>query len=131
MTDLNELKKQVQNIIETTKPTQILNSKEDRRIREVEKDLLEAEIKTEYNILISDLNNELAEMPLGESKFKRSEYLLSWKQWESTTFRLVLTNVPHKNSKILIKTPESFKKDISILLEKFLEKMQVEINKCE
>lgn len=131
MTDLNELKKQVQNIIETTKPTQILNSKEDRRIREVEKDLLEAEIKTEYNILISDLNNELAAMPLGESKFKRSEYLLSWKQWESTTFRLVLTNVPHKNSKILIKTPESFKKDISILLEKFLEKMQVEINKCE
>lgn len=131
MTDLNELKKQVQGILEASKPTQILNSKEDRKIREVEKDLTEGEIKTEFSVLVSDLDMEKADLPLGESKFKRSDYSLSWQLWEKTAFRLVLTNVLHKNSKILIKTPDSFKKDITVLLEKFLEKLQNQISKYE
>lgn len=131
MTDLNELKKQVQGILEASKPAQILNTKEDRKIREVEKDLTEGEIKTEFSALVSELDLDLAELPLGESKFKRSDYTLSWQSWEKAAFRLVLTNNPHKNSKILIKTPDSFKKDICVLLEKFLEKLQDHINKYE
>ena len=40
MTSLDELKKQVQDVLENTKPSQIYNSKEDKIIREIEKDFL-------------------------------------------------------------------------------------------
>ncbi len=119
MTSLEELKKKMNQIIEENKPTVVLNTREDRIIREFEAELIESGIKVEFSLKVSDINTELADHSFGGSGFKRDQYLISWKKWEGENFRLVLTNIPHNNGKLLIKTPDQFKKDASLLLEDF------------
>lgn len=131
MTDLNELRKQVQNIMDTQKPAIILNSDSDKKIREVEKELTAINLKEEFSCLVSELELSQTDVNLGGGKFKRSEYSLSWKAWEDSSFRLVLTNLPHNNSKLLIKTPEAYKNEIAEILETFLLKLNANINKSE
>ncbi|EQC43529.1 hypothetical protein [Bacteriovorax sp. Seq25_V] len=128
MSSLEELKKQMNQIIEDNKPSVVLNSKEDRRIREFETELIESGIKVEFSITVAELNPELAEHSFGGSGFKRDQYSISWKKWEGENFRLVLTNIPHNNGKLLLKTPEQFKKDAVELLDEFATKFSESFN---
>lgn len=128
MNSLEELKKQMNQIIEDNKPSVVLNSKEDRIIREFEAELIESGIKVEFSITVAELNLELADHSFGGSGFKRDQYSISWRKWEGENFRLILTNIPHNNGKLLLKTPEQFKKDVVVLLEEFAEKFRDSFN---
>lgn len=118
-TNLDAIKNQINQIMEENKPSVVFNSKEDREIRELEQQITSSNLKEEFSVLISDLDEEKKDSPFGGSGFKRDQYALGWRHWGDGTFRLTLTNIPHKNSKVLIKTPESFKKDICPLLPTF------------
>lgn len=129
MTSIEELKKQINKIQETQKPDLLLNTKEDEIIRDFEKELISNQVKVSFEILVSEIIPEHAAKVFGGSKFSRSEYKLSWKLWEKESFRLVLTNVTHNNSKLVLKTPDSFKKDIVELIPVFAQKMRDELSR--
>ncbi len=120
MTQLDELKNQMNKIIEENKPRVVYNSSEDRRIREVETELYKAEVKIPFRVTVGELAPECAELPLAGGSFKRREYALSWQEDNKGDYRLTLTNLPHNNSKVLITAPDAFKKEILPLLDQFL-----------
>lgn len=132
MNKLDELRQQVQKITEENKPSVVYNSQEDRKIREFESELTEASVKTEFSLIVSEINQEVATTIFGSGTFKRDQYKLSWTKWENGEFRLVLTNIPHNNSKLVIKLPDVFKKDVVVLLENFTAKFSAVLaNKSE
>lgn len=120
MAQLDELKNQMNKIMEENKPRVVYNSPEDRRIREVESELYKAEVKVPFSVTVGELAPELAQQPLAGGTFKRSEYGLSWQEDSKGDYRLILTNLPHKNAKVLITLPDHFKKEILPLLDEFL-----------
>ncbi len=123
MNKLTDLQNQISKIMDDNKPTIILNDKADRAIRELEKELTQASFKEDFSLLISQLDEERATESFGGSGFTREQYSIGWKCIEGDNFRLVLTNIPHNNSKILIKTPSQFKEDIQSLLPIFAQKI--------
>lgn len=120
MTQLDELKNQMNKIMQENKPSVVYNSQEDRRIREIETELYRAEIKVPFKMTLGELVPELAEEAFAGGSFKHREYALSWEEDSKGDYRLTLTNLPHNHSKVLITTPEPFKKDILPLLDGFL-----------
>lgn len=120
MAQLEDLKNQINKIMQENKPDVVYNSKADKKIREVEQELYAAEVKKPFRMSIAELAPELATAPFGGSGFKRTDYALSWQQDPKGAYRLVLTNLPHNNSKVLMTTPEQFKNDITPLLPQFL-----------
>lgn len=120
MTQLDELKNQMNKIMEENKPAVVYNSPEDRRIREIESQLYQAEIKVPFKMPLRELVPELAEQALGGGNFKHRDYALSWQEDNKGSYRLTLTNLPHNHSKVLITVPEPIKKDVMPLLDGFL-----------
>ena len=72
---------------------------------------------------ILELDPQSGDTSFGGSGFKRAQYALSWKKWQDKDFRLVLTNIPHNNSKLLLMVPDEFKKDVSMLLKDFAQSL--------
>lgn len=118
MTDIDILKGQINKIMENNKPDVIFNTKSDRLIRECEKELTSAGLKQKVSFTIDSLKPEIRDEKFGSGSFARWQYELSWQEWEGN-FRLVLKNIPHNNSKLLIKLPEDFKADTAQLIESF------------
>ncbi|MFG1494019.1 hypothetical protein ACRXCV_01735 [Halobacteriovorax sp. GFR7] len=118
MNDLEILKGQINQIMETNKPNVVFDSKHDRLIRDCEKELTSAGLKQKVSYTIDALMPEKRDSKFGGGQFSRWQYELSWQDWEGN-FRLVLRNIPHNNSKLLIKLPEDFKVDTAELLESF------------
>ena len=114
--------------MEDNKPSVVLNSRADKEIRDIEYQLTQADVQTPFFIKLSDLSPEEATKPFGSGTFSREEYALSWSKDPSGKFRLILTNIPHKNSKLLIKTPDQFKDDALPMLNAFIEKFSEKFN---
>ena len=127
MTDVEILKSQINQIMEENKPDIIFNSKHDKIIRELERELTSSGLKQKISFTIDSLAPEKRDAKFGSGHFSRWQYELSWQEWEGN-FRMVLTNIPHKNSKLLITLPESFKEDTVELIEEFKIKLLKEIS---
>ncbi|EQC50636.1 hypothetical protein [Bacteriovorax sp. DB6_IX] len=123
MNKLEDLKNQINQIMEENKPAVVLNSDADKTIRELEKEITSSGLKSNFEIRLSDLAPEKAELKLAGGQFTYTDYSLSWKHIGDENFRLILTNLPHKNAKILLKTPLQFKEAITELLPVFSEKL--------
>jgi hypothetical protein len=125
MNKMEELKSQMNKIMDENKPSVLLNSDADKSIRELEKEITSSGLKENFELRLSDLNQELADTKLAGGQFNYSEYSLSWRHVNEENFRLVLTNLPHKNAKVLLKTPEQFKQAVVELLPSFAEKLSL------
>ncbi|AYF43122.1 hypothetical protein BALOs_0101 [Halobacteriovorax sp. BALOs_7] len=112
------LRGQINQIIEENKPEVIFDAKYDRVIRECEKELTASGLKQKVSYTIDSLDPQKREQKFGSGQFARWQYELSWQDWEGS-FRLVLRNIPHDNSKLLIKLPEDFKIDTAELIDAF------------
>ena len=117
---LEELKKDINNIMLKNKPSVILNSKIDRKIREIEKAILEIKPTLVFEVNLEDLEPNQKDKVLGSQNFKRKDYKISWEdKKDGSGPRLYLTNIAYKNSKILIKTPNEYKNSLEDDLAKF------------
>jgi hypothetical protein len=123
MNKIEELKSQMNKIMEDNKPSIVLNSDSDKAIRELEKELTSSGLKENFEIRLSDLIPDRASENFAGGQFTFEQYSLSWRNVQDEQFRLVLTNLPHKNAKILIKTPTQFKDAVVDLLPIFAEKL--------
>ncbi len=119
--NLEELKKQVNKVMEENKPTVIYNSESDKVIRETEKQLTSAGLKQEFSVNLAMIFDEgLEESMLADGKFKLSEYQLIWGSTGDENFRLILKNIPYNNPKILLSLPEQHKNSIAPKIDNFL-----------
>jgi signal recognition particle GTPase len=116
------LKNEINKIMEENKPTVIYNSDVDRAIRELEKFLLSGDVKKDIHFNLAELMPEKAEESFANGQFKYREYQLSWMNAQDS-FRLVLTNIPHKNSKVVIKIPDGYKECLREPMERFYKKI--------
>ncbi len=118
MNDVEILKAQINQIMEENKPNVIFDSKYDRLIRECEKELTSSGLRSKVAYSLDSLIPEKRNAKFGGGQFERWQYELSWQDWEGN-FRLVLRNIPHNNSKLLLTLPDNFKEDSIELLEHF------------
>lgn len=128
MTDVEILKSQINQIMEDNKPNIIFNTKCDRAIRECEKELTSSGLKQKITCTIDSLEPEKRNEKFGGGQFERWQYELSWQDWEGN-YRLVLRNIPHDHSKLLITLPDAFKEDTAQLIAAFKENLIKQISK--
>lgn len=121
MNKLDQLRNDINKVIEENKPKVVYNKPWDKVIRECELELTKLELKTSFEINLNVVTKNEDNPLLCSGKFKENEYSLQWNTDKDGNYRLILKNIPYNNPKILITLPDSYKEYISNYLKQFIE----------
>lgn len=124
MNKLDELKKNIDQVMQDNKPKVIYNSESDKKIRELELELTQLQLKSPFSVNLKALTNNESDPLFCNGQFKESQYALEWSKWSDNNYRLILRNIPYNNPKLLLTLPENYKESIAINLEVFCEKLK-------
>lgn len=123
MNKLDQLRNDINKVMEENKPKVVYNKPWDKLIRECELELTSLEYKMPFTINLNQLTQNGDNPLLCGGKFKESEYNLEWNKDINDNFRLILKNLPYNNPKILISLPDTYKEFVSMYLKSFFEKL--------
>ena len=121
MNKLDQLRNDINKVMEENKPKIVYNQPWDKAIRECELELTNLEVKISFDVNLNVLTKNVDNPLLCQGKFKESEYSLQWNTDKEGNYRLILKNIPYNNPKVLITLPDNYKEYVSNFLTQFLD----------